>query len=95
MNKTKTIIALHLLAIIVAAGVAIMTEEKVFAQPVNPITTNAQVVDYSDQPDSQQSDQTSVDNHNDGETNDDHNSANEGHNGDGDGEQPDQTESGK
>jgi hypothetical protein len=32
---------------------------------------------------------------NDGETNDDHNSASEGPNGDGDGEQKDSTESGK
>ncbi len=88
MNKTKTIVALHLLAVVVAAGVAMMTEEKVFAQPATPNTTNAQVVDQPDQPDSQ-SQTNNMDNHSDGETNDDNN-ANEVTSGDG--EQSDQTE---
>ncbi len=86
MNKTKTIIALHLLAIVVAAGVAMMTEEKVFAQPASPNTINAQVADQPDQPDSQG--KTNVDNHSDGETNDDN--LKKGTSGDG--EQPDQSE---
>ncbi len=99
MNKTKTIVALHLMAIVVAAGVAVMAEEKVFAQPATPNTTStSQAADQPDKDNLQQDDQTkdnSADNQNDGETNDDHSSANEGLNGDGDGEQPDPTESGK
>ncbi len=79
------------MAIVVAAGVAMLAEDQVFAQPANPNTTNTQAVD---QPDSQ-SQTSNVDNHSDSETNDDHNSANEGPNGDGDGELPDQTESGQ
>ncbi len=98
MNKTKTIVALHLIAVVVAAGVAMMTEEKVFAQPTTPNTASAsQVADQPDKDNLQQGDQTkdnSADNQNDGETND-HNSASEGPNGDGDGEQKDSTESGK
>jgi cytoskeletal protein RodZ len=99
MNKTKTIVALHLMAVVVAAGVAVMTEDKVFAQPATPNTAStSQVADQPDKDNLQQGDQTkddSASNHNDGETNDDHNSASGGPNGDGDGEQKDSTESGK
>jgi cytoskeletal protein RodZ len=99
MNKTKTIVALHLMAVVVAAGVAVMTEEKVFAQPATPNTAvTSQTADQPDKDNLQQGDQTKdnpADSQSDGETNDDHNSASEGPNGDGDGEQPDTTESGK
>ncbi len=63
----------------------------VFAQSTTSITPTT--VDQQDSPNEiQTTDNAAADNQKDGETADDHNSANEGPNGDGDGEQKDQTE---
>lgn len=67
MNKTKTIIALPLLAIIAAAGFALMAEEKVFAQPSSSNIKTVDQSDPKDTPDSPDEKINSVDNHDDGE----------------------------
>lgn len=60
----------------------------VFAQTTTPAT-----VDQPDTPNAVDAADTGADSQNDGETDDDHNSANQGPtSGDGDGEQNDQTE---
>jgi hypothetical protein len=101
MNRTKLVLSIHVIAVIAAAGILIMATENVFAQPTASnlsSSTNSAVVDQQDQPIAQQGNQatgSSIDNHNDGETNDDHNSASGGPSVGGDGEQKDSTESGK
>jgi len=67
MNKTKIIIALPLLAIIAVAGVALMAEEKVFAQPSSSSTKTVDQPDPKDTPDSPDEKINSADNHDDGE----------------------------
>ena len=89
INKTRIAIALPLLAISVAAGFAMVAEDKVFAQPSVKNTTGSQVVDQPDQPDSQNGQSNNADNHSDGETNDDNGASSQGSAGDGDGERQD------
>ncbi|MDE1766059.1 MAG: hypothetical protein KGI27_07275 [Thaumarchaeota archaeon] len=89
INKTKTIVTLHLIAVVVAAGIAMMAEDKVFAQPVTQNNANSQVADQPDQPDSQNNQANNIDNHSDGETNDDNNTSSRDSIGDGDGEHQD------
>lgn len=89
INKTRIAIVLPLLAIVVAAGISYMVEDKVFAQPAVQNNAGSQTVDQPDQPDSQNSQSTNVDNHSDGETNDDNSASNQGSTGDGDGEHQD------
>jgi hypothetical protein len=101
MNRTKLALSIHVIAVIAAAGILIMATENVFALPTKsntPSSTNSAGVDPQDQstgPHDEQTTASSVDNHNDGETNDDHNSASAGPSVVGDGEQKDSTESGK
>ncbi|MDE1763059.1 MAG: hypothetical protein KGH88_02300 [Thaumarchaeota archaeon] len=83
INKTKTIVALHLIAVVVVAGIAMMAEDKVFAQPATTNNANSQAVDQPDQSDSQNSQSNNIDNHSDGEANDDNNASNQGSAGDG------------
>ena len=86
MTNKKTLLAIPLMAIAVIAIGFGMTSN-VFAQSTTPAT-----VDQPDTPNATDAADNGADNQNDGETNDDHNSAKEGPNGDGDGEQKDQTE---
>ncbi|MDE1826642.1 MAG: hypothetical protein KGH83_03530 [Thaumarchaeota archaeon] len=84
INKTKAIVTLHFIAVVVVAGIAMMAEDKVFAQPATQSNANTQPLDQPDQPDSQNSQtNNSVDNHSDGETNDDNSTSSQGSNGDG------------
>lgn len=68
----------------------------VFAQPIASTTPAAvdlpDTPNAADKPDGQTGAVNATDNQKDGETADDHNSAKEGPNGDGDGEQKDKTE---
>ena len=89
INKSRIAIALPLLAIVVAAGFAMVAGDKVFAQPSVQTNTSSQTVDQPDQPDSQDSQSTNADNHSDGETNDDNSASSQGSTGDGDGEHQD------
>ena len=84
MTNKKTFLAIPLMAIAVIAIGFGMTNN-VFAQ-----TTTPAIVDQPDTPNAVDSTDNGADNQNDGETNDDHNSANQG--SDGDGEQNDKTE---
>ena len=86
MTNKKTFLAIPLMAIAVIAIGFGMTSN-VFAQSTTPAT-----VDQPDTPNAVDAADNGADNHNDGETNDDHNSANQEPTGDGDGEQNDQTE---
>jgi hypothetical protein len=90
MKSKKTLLAIPLMAIAVIAIGFGMTSN-VFAQSTAS-TTPAAVVDQPDGPNNVQVADNGTDNQKDGETADDHNSAKEGPNGDGDGEQKDQTE---
>ena len=81
MTNKKTILAIPLMVIAVVAIGFGMTSN-VFAQ------TAPTTVDQPDTPNAVDA----TDNQSDGETNDDHSSASQGPNGDGDGEQNDQTE---
>ena len=85
MTNKKTILAIPLMAIAVIAIGFGMTSN-VFAQ------TTPTTVDQPDTPNAVDAADTGADNQNDGETNDDHNSASQGSTSDGDGEQNDQTE---
>ena len=89
INKTKIAIVLPLLAIVAAAGISFVVEDKVFAQPAAQNNVGSQSADQPDQPDSQNSQSNNVDNHSDGETNDDNNASSQGSTGDGDGEHQD------
>jgi hypothetical protein len=86
MTNKKTFLAIPLMVIAVIAIGFGMTSN-VFAQSTTPAT-----VDQSDTPNAVDSADNNVDNHNDGETNDDHDSASQGSSGDGEEEQNDQTE---
>lgn len=86
INKTRIAIALPLLAIVVAAGFAMVTGDKVFAQPAVQNSASSQTVD---QPDSQNSQSTNADNQSDGETNDNNSASSQDSTGDGDGEHQD------
>ncbi|MDE1872725.1 MAG: hypothetical protein KGH99_04505 [Thaumarchaeota archaeon] len=87
INKTKAIVTLHFIAVVVVAGIAMMAEDKVFAQPATQSNANTQPMD---QPDSQNSQtNNNHDNHSDGETNDDNSASSQGQIGDGDGEHQD------
>lgn len=100
MTSKKTLLAIPLMAIAVIAIGFGMTSN-VFAQTV-PQTTVDQPDGSNDKDNIQAGDQTSndavdaadtgADSQNDGETADDHSSANQGSASDGDGEQNDQTE---
>jgi hypothetical protein len=92
MTSKKTLLAIPLMAIAVIAIGFGMTSN-VFAQPTASTTPAA--VDQQDGPNEVQTADNGADNQKDGETADDHSSATEGPNGDGDGEQKDSTESGK
>ena len=86
MTNKKTFLAIPLIAI-AAIAIGFGMTSNVFAQTTTPTT-----VDQPDTPNAVDAADNGVDNQNDGETNDDHNSANQGPNGDGDGEQNDKTE---
>jgi|GEM_PF-1775847 len=99
MTSKKTLLVIPLIAIAVIA-IGFGMASNVFAQPT--VSTTPTAVDQPDTPNA--TDQpdgpngavdtadNGADNQKDGETADDHNSAKEGPNGDGDGEQKDQTE---
>jgi len=89
MTSKKTLLAIPLMAIAVIAIGFGMTSN-VFAQPT--ASTTPATVDQPDGPNEVQTANNGADNQKDGETADDHNSAKEGPNGDGDGEQKDKTE---
>ncbi|MHB8602768.1 MAG: hypothetical protein ACYC6W_03410 [Nitrosotalea sp.] len=89
MKSKKTLLAIPLMVIAVIAIGFGMTSN-VFAQ--STASTTPEVVDQPDGPDNVQAADNGTDNQKDGETADDHNSAKEGPNGDGEGEQKDQTE---
>ncbi len=83
------LLVIPLIAIaVIALGFGITNN--VFAQ-----VTTSTTADPQDGPNEVQTAANGADNQKDGETNDDHTSASEGPNGDGDGEQKDSTESGK
>ena len=84
MTNKKAFLAIPLIAIAVMAIGFGMTSN-VFAQSTAPAT-----VDQPDTPNAVDAADNNADNHNDGETNDDHNSASQVPTGDG--EQNDQTE---
>jgi len=86
MINKKTLLAIPLMAIAVITIGFGMTSN-VFAQTTTPAT-----VDQPDTPNAVDAADTGADNQNDGETDDDHNSVNQGSTSDGDGEQNDQTE---
>ncbi len=103
MNNTKTLLTIIPLAVIAVIAIGIGMSSNVFAQPTTPTKVdpqdNANAIDQNDGPNNVADSQTETstadngaDNHQDGETIDDHNSAKEGPNGDGDGEQKDSTE---
>lgn len=82
---------------IAAIAIGFGMTSNVFAQPTTPATVDLpDTPNVADQPDGQNgavdAADNGADNQKDGETADDHNSAKEGPNGDGDGEQKDQTE---
>jgi len=94
--KTKHTIIISVAVIAALAG-AILPISSSFAQS-NTAQKQNQAPDIPDQGTQISTvDKNNVQNNagNDGETNDDHNSASEGPNGDGDGEQKDSAESGK
>lgn len=86
MTNKKMLVAIPLMVIAVMA-IGFGMASNVFAQTTTPAT-----VDQPDIPSAADAADNGTDNQNDGETNDDHNSANQGTHGDGDGEQNDQTE---
>lgn len=91
MKNTRALLAIPLIAI-AAIAIGVGMSSNVFATSIIPTTTT---VDPQDGPNEVNTADNGADNQKDGETNDDHNSAQEGPNGDGDGEQKDSTESGK
>jgi cytoskeletal protein RodZ len=92
MKNQKMLLVIPLIAIaVIAVGFGVTTN--VFAQVTT--STTPTTVDPQDSPNEVQTTDNGADNQKDGETNDDHTSATEGPNGDGDGEQKDSTESGK
>lgn len=89
MKNTRIILAISLVAI-AAIAIGVGMSSNVFAQP--NISTTPATVDPTDGPNEVKTTDNGSDNQKDGETNDDHNSAKEGPNGDGDGEQNDKAE---
>ena len=89
MKSKKTLLAIPLIAI-AAIAIGFGMTSNVFAQ--STASTTPAVVDQPDGPNDTHAAGNGTDNQKDGETADDHNSAKEGPNGDGDGEQKDQTE---
>ncbi|MGI0066265.1 MAG: hypothetical protein ACREA5_05295 [Nitrosotalea sp.] len=85
MTNKKILLAIPLMAIAVITIGFGMTSN-VFAQ------TTTSAVDQPDTPGTVDASDNGADNQNDGETNDDHNSATQGTTSDGDGEQKDSTE---
>ncbi len=94
--KTKHAIIISVAVIAVLAG-AIIPLSSSFAESNTTQKQNQapDIPDQGTQTSTVDKDNVQNDAGNDGETNDDHNSASEGPNGDGDGEQKDSTESGK
>jgi len=94
--KTKHAIIMSVAVIVVLTG-AILPISSSFAVSNTTQKQNQapDIPDQGTQTSTVDKDNVQNDTGNDGETNDDHNSASEGPNGDGDGEQKDSTESGK
>jgi cytoskeletal protein RodZ len=104
MKNTKTLLAIIPLVAIATISIGVGMSSNVLAQPTAPATVDPQdspnAVDQKDSPNEAADGHTEAtntadngtDNQKDGETNDYHNSAQEGPHGDGDGEQKDSTE---